>query len=45
MIEIKNVDYSYRNKKRVLQNVNLEIEENEMIAIIGKNGSRKIYFS
>ena len=43
MIKISNVNFSYKSNKNVLNNINLEINDNEMIAIIGKNGSRKIY--
>ena len=30
------------NGKEVLKNINLEIQEGEFVAVIGKNGSRKI---
>ena len=43
MIKINNLDFSYKRNKKVLNNINLEINDNEMIAVIGKNGSRKIY--
>ncbi|MEG1705446.1 MAG: hypothetical protein RR290_02595 [Clostridia bacterium] len=37
-----------RNKKRknvVLKNINCEIKRGETVALIGVNGSRKIYFT
>ena len=43
MIEISNLSFGYKSKKEVLKNINLKIEDNEMIAVIGKNGSRKVY--
>lgn len=45
MIKLENVYFKYKNEKEVLKNINLEIEEGEFISIIGKNGSREIYFS
>ena len=41
MIEINKLSFGYRSKKEVLKNINLKIENNEMIAVIGKNGSGK----
>lgn len=43
MIELKGVNFRYKNGKDVLKNISLEIKEGEFISIIGKNGSRKIY--
>jgi ABC-type cobalamin/Fe3+-siderophores transport system ATPase subunit len=40
MIKINNVEFGYKKNKKVLKNINFEIQENEMIAVIGKNGSR-----
>ena len=40
MIKINNVEFGYKKNKKVLKNINLDIQENEMIAVIGKNGSR-----
>ena len=45
MIELNNVSFKYKNGKDVLKNINLKIEDGEFISIIGKNGSREIYFS
>ena len=44
MIKLENVSFKYKNEKEVLKDINLEINEGEFISIIGKNGSRKIYF-
>lgn len=41
MIKLDNVSFGYKDNK-VIQNMNLEIKENEFVAIIGVNGSRKI---
>lgn len=43
MIEIKNVSYNYGNKK-ILQNINLRIQNQEKIAIIGESGCGKTTF-
>lgn len=42
MIKIENVSFRYKGTDtRVLDNLNLEIQEGEIIAIVGKNGSGK----
>lgn len=41
MIKLENVDFSYKNTSKVLNNISLEIKEGECIAVIGKNGSGK----
>ena len=41
MIKVENLDYKYKNGENVLENINLEIQEGEIISIIGKNGSGK----
>lgn len=42
MIKLEEVNFKYKNGIEVLKNINLEIQEGEFIAVIGKNGSRKI---
>ena len=44
MIKLQNVNFRYKSGKDILKNINLEINEGEFISIIGKNGSRKIYY-
>ena len=41
MIEIKNVSKSYNDKKKVLKEVNLNINDGEIFAFIGHNGAGK----
>ena len=41
MIKIDNLNYKYKSGENVLENINLEIQEGEIISIIGKNGSGK----
>lgn len=43
MIRIKNLDFSYasKNKRLVLENINLEINDGEFFGIIGPNGAGK----
>ena len=40
MIEFKNVSYSYSNMN-ALNNINLQIEKGEAVALMGPNGSGK----
>ena len=40
-IQIQNVNFSYNKEKKILKNINLEIGEQEKIAIVGKTGSGK----
>ena len=41
-IEIKNLSYRYKNKNEyALQNINLKIEKDSLVAFIGENGSGK----
>ena len=40
-LSIENVSYSYRNKKQILKNINLEIKKGEKIGLIGTTGSGK----
>lgn len=41
MIELRNVNFKYKNGDMVLKDINLKIEEKEFVTIIGKNGSGK----
>lgn len=45
MIKIQNVKFKYRDEKYILNDINLEINEGECIAIVGKNGSGKSTFA
>jgi len=40
-IEIKDLSFSYTSKRRILNNINLNVEKGEWIAILGHNGSGK----
>jgi len=40
MIEIKNINYKYKNGKNVLDNISIEIQEGEVIGIIRKKWVR-----
>ena len=44
MIKIDNVSFHYKNSKNILNNISFDIHEGEILAIVGKNGSRKIYY-
>ncbi len=44
MIKLQNVNFRYKNGNDVLKDIDLEINEGDFISIIGKNGSRKIYY-
>lgn len=41
MIEVKDLSYGYDDKKLVLENINLTINESEIISILGANGCGK----
>lgn len=41
MIKIQNLDFKYKNSKKILNNINIEIRDGEIIAIVGKNGIGK----
>ena len=45
MIKIENLNYKYKTGEFALSNINLEIQDNEFVSIIGKNGSGKSTFS
>lgn len=40
-VKFKNVSFSYNNNQNVLNNLNLEIDRNQSIALIGRTGSGK----
>ncbi|WP_276631890.1 ATP-binding cassette domain-containing protein, partial [Terrisporobacter hibernicus] len=40
-IEIKNVDFSYDKERKVLENINIEMKNNKMIALVGESGCGK----
>lgn len=41
MIKICDLSFKYKNSNNILNNINLEIQEGEAIAIVGENGSGK----
>ncbi len=41
MIKLKDVNFKYKNGDLVLKDINLKIQEEEFVTIIGKNGSGK----
>lgn len=41
MIKICDLSFKYKNSNNILNNINLEIQEGETIAIVGENGSGK----
>ncbi|WP_058485477.1 ABC transporter ATP-binding protein [Defluviitalea phaphyphila] len=41
IIELKKINFSYDNKKNVLNNINLTIYQNEILGLMGANGSGK----
>jgi energy-coupling factor transport system ATP-binding protein len=41
IIQVKNLSFSYQDKKEILKEINLEIKKGEFIAIIGENGCGK----
>ncbi|CDG02340.1 Putative ABC transporter, permease/ATP-binding protein [Clostridium chauvoei JF4335] len=40
-ISLKNVDFSYDGKRKVLENINMEIKNKGLVAIVGESGSGK----
>ena len=40
-IQIENLNFSYNENKQILNNINIEVNSNDKIAIIGKTGSGK----
>lgn len=41
MIEVKELNYKYKNGKYALKKINMKINQGEVVCIIGKNGSGK----
>lgn len=41
MLEIKKLNYSYQNGKKALKDINIKIDDNETIGIVGANGAGK----
>ena len=41
MIEIKNVSKSYKKGKKIINNLNLKIEDGEIFGFLGPNGTGK----
>ena len=41
MIEIKNIEFSYKNTKKILDDITFDMKENHFIAILGNNGAGK----
>lgn len=41
MIEIKNIEFSYKNTRKILDNITFDMKENHFIAILGNNGAGK----
>lgn len=44
LYDIKNLCFSYRENKQILDNISLEINEGELLCVLGKNGSGKTTF-
>lgn len=40
-IEIKDVDFSYDKERKVLENININMENNKMVALVGESGCGK----
>ena len=38
ILEVKGLQYSYENKKRVLRGINAQMEQGKMYAILGPSG-------
>ena len=41
ILEVKGLQYSYENKKRVLRGINAQMEQGKMYAILGPSGCGK----
>ena len=40
-IELRNIDFSYDKERKVLENINIEMKNNKMIALVGESGCGK----
>ena len=40
-IELRNVDFSYDKERKVLENININMENNKMVALVGESGCGK----
>lgn len=40
-IEFQSVEFSYENNKKILKNINFNVQKNQLTAIVGRNGSGK----
>ena len=41
ILEVKGLQYSYENKKRILRGINAQLEQGKMYAILGPSGCGK----
>ena len=41
LIEVKNLDFSYNETKKVIKNISFDIKKGDYVTIIGHNGSGK----
>lgn len=41
LCSVKNLTFSYNSSKKVIENVSFDIQQNEIVGILGKNGSGK----
>lgn len=41
MIKIQNLSFKYKNSENILNNINLDIKDGEIVAIVGENGTGK----
>ena len=41
IVEIKNMSFSYNGNSKVLNNINIKIDEKDFVCVVGENGSGK----